>query len=49
MSIFEFVIIMTALGLSSIGYLLAYKNLKKQVRELTRDLEEKEKENGNEK
>lgn len=47
MSMFEFIIIMTALGLSSIGYLLAYKNLKKQVRELTRDLEEKE--NGNEK
>ena len=47
MSMFEFIIIMTALGLSSIGYLLAYRNLKRQVRELTKDLEEKE--NGNEK
>jgi hypothetical protein len=47
MSIFEFVIIMTALGLSSIGYLLAYKDLKKQAKKLSRELEEKE--NGNEK
>jgi hypothetical protein len=47
MSMFEFIIIMTALGLSSIGYLLAYKDLKKRAKELSKELEEKE--NGNEK
>lgn len=46
MTIFEFIIIMTGMGLCGVGYLLAYKNLKKQVRELQREIEEKEKGNG---
>lgn len=42
MTIFEFVITMTVLGISTMGYLLLYKELKKQHRKLQRELDEAE-------
>lgn len=42
MSMFEFIITMTVLGISTIGYLLLYKELKKQSRKLQQELEEAE-------
>ena len=42
MSIFEFIITMSVLGISTMGYLLLYKELKKQSRKLQQELEEAE-------
>ena len=42
MTIFEFIITMSVLGISTMGYLLLYKELKKQSRKLQRELDEAE-------
>lgn len=42
MSMFEFIITMTVLGISTMGYLLLYKELKKQSKKLQQELEEAE-------
>lgn len=47
MSVFEFVLILAGIGVSGLGYVLAYKDLRRQVKRLQKELEEKE--NGNEK
>lgn len=48
MTIFEFIITMTVLGMCSIGFLLAYKDLKKQVKRLQKEIEEAEQNKRNE-
>jgi len=42
MTIFEFIITMSVLGISTMGYLLLYKELKKQSKKLQQELEEAE-------
>lgn len=42
MTVFEFIITMSVLGISTMGYLLLYKELKKQSRKLQQELEEAE-------
>ena len=49
MSIFEFIITMSVLGISTMGYLLLYKELKKQHKKLQRELDEAENKNNEEK
>jgi len=42
MTIFEFIITMSVLGISTMGYPLLYKELKKQSKKLQQELEEAE-------
>jgi hypothetical protein len=42
MSLFEFIVVMTGLGISTMGYLLLYKELRKQSKKLQQELDEAE-------
>lgn len=42
MSIFEFIITMSVLGIGTMGYLLLYKELRKQSKKLQQELDEAE-------
>ena len=42
MTIFEFIVTMTVLGISTMGYLLLYKELRKQSKKLQQELDEAE-------
>ena len=42
MTIFEFIITMSVLGISTMGYLLLYKELRKQSKKLQQELDEAE-------
>ena len=42
MSLFEFIVVMTGLGKSTMGYLLLYKELRKQSKKLQQELDEAE-------
>ena len=42
MTIFEFIIAMSVLGISTMGYLLLYKELRKQSKKLQQELDEAE-------
>lgn len=37
MTLFEFIITMSILGISVLGYILAYRDLRKQLNELKKD------------
>lgn len=45
MSLYEFIVTITAMGIFGLGYFMIYKDMKKQIKKLTQELDEEQNRN----